>query len=156
MIHGGTAINGMAESSDLAATTLSVPDKILLIRYEDYAGNRLSNGKTVRAIAAFFHCAVDSATIQRIANKFNVSAVEDFLFHAFEEKNVTSFRAWDQATRLHARHVSPLHGDTDYRELLMPETIQQVLNESEGLLHFAERFWPERTAEDTAVSTGRT
>ena len=125
----------------LSSHTMELTDVLLLVRYETYSGTHLYDGECIRRIAGFLRCAVDDATVRRIAAQFNVDASVQHLQSTFSSN--ASFRDHiDPSTHLHSGHVSALKGETDYRKLLPPETVARVLALHHQVAQFAKSFWP--------------
>jgi len=138
---GGQVIMQLLARHALSSTRMELPDTLLLIRYETYSGNHLYDGECIQRIARFLRCSVDDATVRRIAAQFNVDATIHNLQSTFAQN--ASFRAdIDPTTHLHSGHVSALKGETDYRKLLLPETVRRVLSLNHLVAQFARSFWP--------------
>jgi len=138
---GGHVIMQLLAQHGLSSTRMELADVLLLIRYESYSGAHLYDGACIRRIAAFLRCAVDDATVRRIAAQFNVDASIHHLQSTFSS-GATFEANIDPSTHLHSGHVSALKGETDYRKLLPPETVSDVLALHHMVAQFARSFWP--------------
>lgn len=149
MHWGGQALLSFFREQRLSASNLAVRDKVLLTPYERLVGNDL--GTCVRRIADFMRCEVDSSMVQRIVSENSIAATENYLDTYFKEQNFTKQGTGWMADgsvsgkKYHYNHVSPMHGQTNFEDLLSHETIQHVLGLAPELQNFVELFWPART-----------